>query len=245
MSSTIDDVSESPPRPSSAVASPRSPVRSPSSPRGSKCRVDIWLVLTLIGWQGIDMSVSLPSLWLYIQLLGGTKSMYGAAGAVANAVGFAAAPFFGWLSDRASSKGVIILALIIQAIGGLVYALAALCPHPPNHDDDVPGDHDDGHHHDPLDPDSSSSGDGGGSPHYLGPYVVIAARFLIGLASGSGATARAYLTRHSDAASKTANLGMAAVSWRLGLVLGPLINLGIVAVPNGTWMGLPFTNLTW
>jgi MFS family permease len=91
------------------------------------------LVLTLIGWQGIDMSVSLPSLWIYIQYLGGTKSMYGGAGAIANAVGFAAAPLFGWLSDRASSKKVIILALIVQAVGGLVYALAALCDHPPNH----------------------------------------------------------------------------------------------------------------
>ena len=61
----------------------------------------------------------------------------------------------------------------------------------------------------------------------------------------SGATARAYLTRQSDAADKTANLGMAAVSWRIGLVVGPVINLGIVHLPNGTLFGLVFTNLTW
>eukprot|EP01043_Picozoa_sp_COSAG02_P028411 COSAG02_NODE_1720_length_11195_cov_7.064978_7_plen_301_part_00 len=263
-----------------AQKSPRSsPSRvrgaSPRSPRRKRCRADIWLVLSLIGWQGIDMSVSLPSLWIYIQYLGGTKSVYGMAGAIANAVGFAAAPLFGWLADRASSKQVIILALIVQTLGGLVYALAALCHHPPNHDYDLPGDHDNGRHHTPADPDSSSSGDGGGSITYTGPYVVVAARFLIGadltsavcrvvsvptvmaffthswavccagLASGSGATARAYLTRNSDAASKTANLGLAAVSWRLGLVIGPVVNLGIVAVPNGRWFGLPFTNLTW
>ena len=236
-------------------------------------------MLSLIGWQGIDMSVSLPSLWIYIQYLGGTKSVYGAAGAIANAVGFAAAPLFGWLADRASSKQVIILALVVQAIGGFVYALAALCHHPPNHDYDLPGDHDDGPpHHTPADPDSSSSGDGGGAITYMCPYVVVAARFLIGacltsaagpvlpalvvvpavtlfysqpyvcgagLASGSGATARAYLTRNSDAASRTANLGLAAMSWRLGLVIGPVINLGIVAIPNGRFFGLPFTNLTW
>lgn len=126
------------------------------------------------------MSVSLPSLWIYIQYLGGTKSVYGMAGAIANAVGFVAAPLFGWLADRASSKHVIILALVVQALGGLVYALAALCHHPPNHDYDLPGDHDDDPYHPPADPDSSSSGDGGGAITYTGPYVVVVARFLIG-----------------------------------------------------------------
>lgn len=134
------------------------------------------------------MSVSLPSLWIYIQYLGGTKSVYGAAGAIANAVGFAAAPLFGWLSDRAASKQVIILSLLIQAAGGLLYSFASLCDHPPNHDYDLPDEHDDGQPHTPLDPDSSSSGDGGGSVAYVGPYIIVAARFLIGTLIAGGTT---------------------------------------------------------
>ena len=215
------------PLPLVPASSAEPPAGRPARPRRccASCRCDIWIVLTLIGWQGIDMSVTLPSLWLYIQSLGGSKTTYGTAGAVANAVGFVAAPLFGWLSDRVSSKGIIVFSLVLQGLGGLVYSSAALFPHP------AAG--------------SASSGGELGPGDYTGPYLVIVARFLIGLASGSGATARAYLTRQSDAADKTANLGMAAVSWRIGLVVGPVINVGIVHLPNGTLFGLVFTNLTW
>jgi MFS family permease len=167
----------------------------------SMARADIWVVLTLIGWAGIDMSVSLPSLWLYIESLGGSKTLYGTAGAVANAVAFVAAPVFGWLADRFSSRGVIVIALVVQLAGGLLYSAAVLFPSPGGGAAGSSGS-------------SSAAGGGGGVP--WGAWVVVAARFLIGLASGSGATCRAYLTRNSDPAEKTANLGLAAAAWRIG-----------------------------
>eukprot|EP01052_Picozoa_sp_SAG31_P004714 SAG31_NODE_198_length_20656_cov_5.167291_19_plen_179_part_00 len=130
-------------------------------------RGDILLALLVIGWAGIDMSVSLPSLWLYIKSLGGTKSDYGLAGAIANAVSFVTAPLFGWMSDRFSSKVIVVVSLLIQALGGLIYAFAALAEHPAE---------------------CSAAGAGSDSCEntldddkvWAGPYVVIVGRFVIG-----------------------------------------------------------------
>jgi MFS family permease len=218
-------------------------------------RCDIWLVLLLIGWAGVDMSVCLPSLWVYIRSLGGSKAVYGLAGAVASGAQFVSSPIFGMLADRHSDRAVIAASLLVQMCGGLLYACAVAFPHPGTVVGGGGG---------------SSSGSSQGSvvwtdestgsvsapppPHAAAPtaaYVVVAARGLLGFAAGNGATCRAYLARNSNPSARTRNLGLAAAAWRVGLVLGPAINWMLVQLPTGQLhtpsgaLQLQLSSLTW
>ena len=207
-------------------------------------RCDIWLVLVLIGWAGVDMSVCLPSLWLYIRSLGGSKACYGLAGALASGAQFVSSPFFGWLADRYSDRTVIAASLLVQLLGGLLYACAVAFPHPAGGSGS--GSTAAAAEPPPLLLDEAS--DAATTP--MAAYMVVMARGILGFAAGNGASCRAYLARNSPPSQRTTNLGLAAAAWRIGLVVGPAINWLLVRLPTRlalpAWLrGLHFSSLTW
>jgi MFS family permease len=209
------------------------------APRG-----DILVVLVLIGWAGVDMSVCLPSMYVYIRSLGGGQEIYGLAGALASGAQFFASPIFGWLADRHSDKSVILASLLAQLLGGALYALAPQFPHhrtmTTTRDGSAGGEllaSSSG--------DGGSGGDGGGDGSMFAAYAVVAARAILGFAAGNGASCRAYLARNSPPEQATQNLGLAAAAWRIGLVTGPAINWLLLRLPVGRPWGLRLDSLTW
>ena len=87
-------------------------------------RTEINLIFLIIAFAAIDNSVAIPSLWPYIRDLGGSKLLYGFAGAITNAVQIFSLPFFGWLSDKYSRKDILIVGHVIMVLGGLLYGAA-------------------------------------------------------------------------------------------------------------------------
>ncbi len=87
-------------------------------------RTEINLIFFIIAFAAVDQTVAIPSLWPYMEQLGGSKFLYGVAGAVTNAVQIFSLPFFGWLSDKFSRKSILMVGHAVMVVGGLLYGAA-------------------------------------------------------------------------------------------------------------------------
>ena len=90
---------------------------------------EILLIFAIIAFASVDMTIAIPSLFPYIDELGGSSLTYGVAGAATNAAQIVSLPFFGWLADRASKRLVLLIGHVLMALGGLLYGAAASLPH--------------------------------------------------------------------------------------------------------------------
>ena len=96
----------------------------PAAATAAADRTEINLIFFIIAFAAVDATVAIPSLWPYMKQLGGTKFLYGTAGAVTNAVQIFSLPFFGWLSDKFSRKSILLVGHGIMVLGGLLYGAA-------------------------------------------------------------------------------------------------------------------------
>lgn len=87
-------------------------------------RTEINLIFFIIAFAAVDQTLAIPSLWPYMEQLGGSRLLYGVAGAVTNAVQIFSLPFCGWLSDKFSRKSILLAGQGIMAASGLLYGVA-------------------------------------------------------------------------------------------------------------------------
>ena len=67
----------------------------------------------------------MPSLYKYVQSVGGDQTMYGFAACVDSLCGIFFLPLYGRLADRYSPKLIFLVSFVIMGLGGVVYGLAA------------------------------------------------------------------------------------------------------------------------
>ena len=176
---------------------------------------EILIVFAITALLNVDVSLSIPSLFLYCQQVAAgtsynTRTVYGVAACIDSFCGIFFFPLYGYLADRYSPKAVFLYSFVIMGIGGVVYGL--------------PGNMDCGH---------------------AGPFLIILGRFLIGSTSGLRAVGNGFIANYSPPAQRTENLGIAQVIVRICQLIGPALNLLMVHLPRFTLGPLKFEPYTW
>lgn len=190
-------------------------------------RNSVYIMLFTIFLQSMGFSIVLPSLWFYLKnqppnldydqfgdrpsvaFLGYVVAIYSFGQAISS-------PAFGWWSNRAPSKLVVIVTLFIACVGNTLYAIAR---------DVFPADN----VHDPL-----------------WRWVVFFARFLVGVSAGNVAVCRAYCSHASDINNRSKIMAWMSAAQGIGFGLGPAwsaalskisFNIGILHIDAYTSVG--------
>eukprot|EP01102_Stenamoeba_stenopodia_P009726 TRINITY_DN287_c0_g5_i2.p1 TRINITY_DN287_c0_g5~~TRINITY_DN287_c0_g5_i2.p1 ORF type:complete len:557 (-),score=81.72 TRINITY_DN287_c0_g5_i2:312-1982(-) len=191
-------------------------------------RNSVYIMLFTIFLQSMGFSIVLPSLWFYltkqptgldadqfiakpsVSFLGYVVAIYSFGQAVSS-------PLFGWWSNRAPSKFVVIVTLFIACVGNTLYAIAR----------DVF----------PI----------GNVYNPIWHWVVFVARFLVGVSAGNVAVCRAYCSHASDINNRSKIMAWMSAAQGIGFGLGPAwgaalshinFNIGILHIDAYTSVGL-------
>ena len=87
---------------------------------------EILIVFAITALLNVDVSISIPSLYLYVQQVAGAehaRQWYGVAACIDSFCGIFFFPLYGYLADRYSPKRVFLASFIIMGLGGVVYGI--------------------------------------------------------------------------------------------------------------------------
>lgn len=157
---------------------------------------DIFVVMLINFLASVAFSIVLPSLWPYIKLLGGAKVLTGYAIAVNSLGTFLSSPPLGWLADRRSLRESLVLALLFGIVGSVLYSMSEVSDHNVNR-----------------------------HQHGCCWEMLLAARFLVGMSSGSGAVAFTYLNYATPEPQRPLVYSLFGASTVLGFIVGPAFSL--------------------